>query len=423
MGGDQQKTAYPLYGLLGRKLPYSFSPEIHGMLGNEAYGLVELEPEELDGFMRSRPFRGINVTIPYKKAVIPYLDEISDRARRIGAVNTIVKREDGSLFGDNTDYLGMRYMLRHAGIRLEGARVLILGSGGTSLTARTLCEDEGAAGISIVSRSGELNYENVSRLRADTEVIINTTPVGTYPGNGESPIDPGLFPSLRAVADVIYNPHRTKLLMDAEELGLRTISGLRMLIAQAVAAHELFFDTKAPEGVTEEIYRRLKNRLMNICLIGMPGCGKTTVARELARLCKKEFFDSDACIEKEADMSIPDIFATYGETYFRELETEACRKLGAHTGAIIATGGGVVLKEDNMRSLRQNGLIVFLERDLAELSMEGRPLSKSMDDLKRIYEDRIELYRGYADMSFLNEEPPARVAERIREMAYEAADY
>ena len=157
MGGDQQKTAYPLYGLLGRKLPYSFSPEIHGMLGNNAYGLVELEPEELDGFMRSRPFRGINVTIPYKKAVIPYLDEISDRARRIGAVNTIVKREDGSLFGDNTDYLGMRYMLRHAGIRLEGARVLILGSGGTSLTARTLCEDEGAAGISIVSRSGELN--------------------------------------------------------------------------------------------------------------------------------------------------------------------------------------------------------------------------------------------------------------------------
>lgn len=410
------------YGLLGQKLPYSFSPRIHALLGNEDYRLIELEPEELPAFMKEGSFLGINVTIPYKKAVMPYLDEISDRAKRIGSVNTIVRREDGSLYGDNTDYAGLKYLTEHAGIELKGEKVLILGSGGTSLTARTLCEDEGAGSIDIVSRSGELNYENVYD-RHDTAVIINTTPVGTYPGNGKAPIELSRFPGLSGVVDVIYNPRRTKLINDAEGLGIKAASGLRMLIAQAKYAHEEFFAKELPDSVIEDIYRELKNDLCNICIIGMPGCGKSTIGKSLAELTGKEFADTDEYIEREAGMSIPEIFDRYGETYFRELETEACNELGKRTGMIIATGGGVVLRKRNMRALRQNGGCVFLERDIDELSTEGRPLSRSREDVIRIYEDRIDRYRGYSEFSVKNEFAPLEIAERIRDKVYEAADY
>ena len=416
------KNKHIKFGLLGQRLPYSFSPEIHGLLGNRDYALIELEPPELEEFMREGSFLGINVTIPYKKAVIPYLSEISERAGRIGSVNTIVRRSDGSLYGDNTDYLGLSYLLGHAGIDIKGEQVLILGSGGTSLTARTLCEDLGAASIGIVSRSGSLNYDNVSE-RQDTTVIINTTPVGTYPDNGKAPIDINQFPRLKAVADVIYNPRRTRLISAAEEKGLRAASGLRMLIAQAVYAHELFFGTKAPEGIIEDIYKRLKNRLLDICLIGMPGCGKSTIARELSRLCAKELLDTDSVIEQEAGRTIPEIFETFGEEHFRVLETEACRACGKETGKVIATGGGVVLRPENMLALKQNGVIVFLERELSELSMDGRPLSKSREELSRIYEARIDKYRAYADIVIENEDEPSLVAERIRDRVYEAADY
>ena len=419
---DNTDRKYPSYGLLGRRLPYSFSPRIHGLLGNKEYGLIELSEEELSGFMEEKAFSGINVTIPYKQAVIPYLDELSDEAREIGAVNTIVRLQDGRLFGDNTDIFGMEYLLGSADIDLRGKHVLILGSGGTSLTARALCRKAGAASAEVVSRKGSLNYDNVSE-RKGTEVIINTTPVGTFPGNGESPIDISIFPELYAVVDVIYNPRRTELIMDAEKAGLRTASGLRMLIAQAVRAHELFFGKQAEASVVEDIYRILKNDLMNINIIGMPGCGKTTVARELSLLCGKAFLDSDIFVENDAGMSIPEIFSEYGETYFRELETEAVKELGKMTGTVIATGGGVVLREENMRALHQNGPGVFLERELSELGREGRPLSGSLDDLKRIYDTRIEKYRGYADFIFTNEDEPRLVAERIWKKLYEAPDY
>ncbi len=409
------------YGLLGESLPYSFSPRIHGLLGNKDYRLIELKPDEIPSFMEKTEFDGINVTIPYKKAVIPYLSEISERAGRIGSVNTIIKRPDGKLYGDNTDYMGLSYLIRSSDVEIKGKHVLILGSGGTSLTARTVCEDMGAESIGIVSRTGKLNYDNVSE-RKDTAVIINTTPVGTYPKNGKAPIDISVFPRLEAVVDVIYNPRLTALDLDAAERGIKAVSGLRMLVAQAKYSHDLFFGTESGDSAIEEIYKTLTKELLNITLIGMPGCGKSSVGEKLAALCEKSFADTDSLVERKAAMTIPEIFEKCGEAHFRDLESEACEELGKERSLVIATGGGTVLRPENMRALKQNGLVVFIQRSLDELSMDARPLSKDRETLEKLYKERIDLYRGYADVIVENEDTEEDAARKIREKVYEAID-
>lgn len=420
------------YGLLGEKLSHSFSPRIHSMLGNDDYGLFSVEKEDFRSFMENSDFKAVNVTIPYKKAVIPYLDFISENAMRIGSVNTVVRGNDGRLHGFNTDYTGLRYMLWHAGIELSGKKVIILGSGGTSLTAHAVAEDMGADRIVVVSRKGEDNYENLSRHR-DTEVIINTTPVGMFPKNGERLIKLSDFPALKAVADVIYNPFYTEILLDAREKGIKYSNGLRMLVAQAVAASRLFFYegearaelplTDEDRGKIEDIYRELFNELSNIVFVGMPSCGKSSLAKALAEVLDKRAVDSDEEIVKESCEKIPAIFEKEGEEGFRKRESAVIRELGKQRGLVIATGGGAVLMEENRRALRQNAIVVFVKRNIESLSLDGRPLSKSREELYKMYEKRLPFYEACADITVDNNgdlaDTVAHIVEELRN--YEAA--
>lgn len=384
------------YGLLGEKLGHSFSPQIHRALAGYGYRLLPTPPEEVEPLLRERKFKGLNVTIPYKRSVMPLCDEIDPRAAAIGAVNTVVNR-DGRLTGYNTDIDGLIYMARRAGVELSGKKVVILGSGGTSRTAQAAAQELGAAEIVTVSRKGADNYENLSRHK-DAQVIVNATPVGMFPRCGEAPVSLALFPCLTGVLDVVYNPLRTALLMEAEQRGLPCSCGLPMLVAQARRAAELFTGADIPDDRLEEVVSRLNAQMRNVVLIGMPGCGKSAVGRALARRLGKEFLDLDRLIEADAGKPIPRIFAEEGEDAFRALESAAVRKAGARTGCILSTGGGVVTRPENYAPLHQNGVIVHLTRSLEKLPTAGRPVSQSTD-LRELWRRREPLYQSFADLT------------------------
>ena len=405
--------------LIGEHLSHSFSPQIHAMLGNSDYTLKELAPDEVGEFVRSGNFAGLNVTIPYKKTVIPYLDELTPTAQKLGAVNTIERRADGTLLGGNTDYFGFSYALKSAGIALAGKKILVLGSGGASKTAQAVARDAGASSITVVSRTGMIHYGNVYDLCADTEVIINCTPVGMYPNAGSAPVYPIRFPRLCGVADMIYNPARPLLLAAAQELGVPTTNGLSMLVAQAAAAHERFTGQPIDTTQIDRIVRAFEKQSENIVLIGMPGCGKSTVGKCLASLLGKTFVDTDARIVQKAGKPIPDIFATKGEEHFRAIEHEVICEVCAAHGQVIATGGGVVTRQENEYPLEQNGTIVWLQHPLEQLATDGRPLSQA-GKLQEMYRIRKTLYHGFSDMQIPNDGTPEEVAVRIaKELHYE----
>ena len=386
-------------GLLGRKLGHSYSPQIHEYLGSYSYDLFEKEPEEVGSFVKNGDFTGINVTIPYKKDVIPYLDALSPLAKRMGAVNTIVRRADGSLFGHNTDYFGFSSMVHRSGICVTGKKVLVLGSGGASNTAVKVLEDMGA-NVIVISRSGKDNYSNL-HLHKDASVIVNCTPVGMYPNTGIAPLDLKAFPDLEGVLDMVYNPARTQLLLDAEQLGLPYENGLWMLVAQAKEAAEYFGNKSLPDTVIGNVYKKMSGKMQNIVLIGMPGCGKSTIASLLGERLGRKVVDADQEIVKLAGKSIPEIFADDGEETFRNLETQVLAELGKQSQLVIATGGGCVTRDRNYPLLHQNSSIFWLQRDLDLLPTEGRPLSQNtrMQDMFRIREP---LYAAFADYVIYN---------------------
>lgn len=400
-----------VYGLLGRKLGHSWSVPIHQALGCKDYRLIELEPEELGNFLRREDIGGLNVTIPYKRDVMVFCDVIDEGAKAIGSVNTIVRRA-GKLYGYNTDIDGFLYMLRRARISLMGKKVVVLGSGGASLTAQAAAKREGAREVVVVSRTGPDNYENLPQRHGDAEVLVNTTPVGMWPDMTGRPVDLFAFPDMEAVADVIYNPGRTGLLLQAKKGGLRRAGGLPMLVAQAKRAEELFFDKVIPDGETENIIAQLWRDRTNLVLVGMPGCGKTTVGRALARLSGKPFVDLDEEIVRRADKPIPEIFRTEGEEAFRALEAQALAEICAQSGQVIATGGGAVLRAENRDIMRRAGRVYFLRRALEELPTDGRPLSQK-GSLEEMYRVRKPLYSAAADTVIDNSVALEATAELI----------
>ena len=387
-------------GLLGQKLGHSYSPAIHGMLADYDYQLFEREPEQLEDFLKNGLWDGINVTIPYKKAVLPYCAELSDTARRIGSVNTIVRRPDGSLYGDNTDAYGFESLVRKSGIQVQGRKALVLGSGGASVTVVAVLKMLGAESVTVISRGGEDNYDNLTK-HADARIIANTTPVGMYPNNGQAAVDLAQFPLCEGVLDVVYNPARTALLLQAEKLGIPCAGGLYMLVAQAKRSSELFTGRSIPDSEIGRIEKVLSGRMKNIVLVGMPSSGKSTLAAALGERLGRPVYEADALIEQEAGMDIPAIFAQYGEGHFRALETEVLSRLGKLSGAVISTGGGCVTREENYDLLHQNGTILWLQRGTEKLDKTGRPLSLK-NDLNEMYQKREPMYRRFADAAVDN---------------------
>lgn len=383
-------------GLLGEKLGHSYSPQIHSMLADYEYELFEKSPEELEAFLKSGEFDGLNVTIPYKKAVMPYCTELSPTAAQIGSVNTIVRRSDGSLYGDNTDAFGFENLIVHNGIEVKGKKALVLGTGGASVTAQAVLKNLGASEVVVISRKGEDNYENIAK-HADTEIIANTTPVGMYPNNGKAAVDLTQFPKLSGVLDVVYNPARTALLLQAERLGIPCAGGLYMLVSQAKRSCELFTGKSIPDSEIDRIERVLSHQMQNIVIIGMPGSGKTAVSTMLAEKLGRKILDTDTMVAEKAGVTIPEIFAAQGEAGFRRLETEATAEVGKLSGNIISTGGGVVTVAENYELLHQNGVIVWIERDTNKLARDGRPISLS-SDLNELYAARLPLYERFADI-------------------------
>ena len=397
-------------GLLGRHLTHSYSPQIHSHLGSYGYDLFQVEPEDLEAFFQKSAFDGINITIPYKKTAISYCDELSPQAQTLGAVNTIVKTDAGRLIGHNTDYFGFYSLLRKSTLSVSGKKVLVLGSGGAAVTVGAVLRQENAK-VVIISRSGENNYQNL-HLHTDASVIINATPVGMYPNNGVTPIDLSLFPKLEGVLDLIYNPARTKLLLDAENRGIVAENGLWMLVAQAKESAEWFTGKQIPDSKIAEIYKLLQKQMENIVLIGMPGCGKSTVGNLLAEKTGRKFVDADTAIAEKADISIPEIFANGGEAAFRELETAVLAEICKGSGLVIATGGGCVTRAENYPLLHQNGTIIWIKRDISSLPTDGRPLSQS-NDLSQMYQKRAPLYANFADITVENDESVEETANRI----------
>ena len=437
------------YGLIGKTLVHSYSKEIHEALGRYQYQLFSLAEDEMPDFINARDFRGLNVTIPYKKDVIPLCDEVTDLARGIGAVNTLfwknasgtgasesISQEDKILVGHNTDYEGFLYAASRAGIEFEGKGVLILGPGGTSLMARRAAADQNAAKIYIASRHPEtdppsgseiqdagilstISYDQLPEIADSVDVIINTTPVGTFPNNMQQVIRLKDFPGCQAVIDVIYNPFKTALLLEAEKLGLKYTNGLPMLVAQATAAAGYFLGTPgAFQKENQRIIKSMKQQMGNIVLIGMPGTGKSLIGKLLAELTGKTLQDTDAKIKEEAKMTIPEIFEKEGETGFRDRESAICKKLGKERNLIIATGGGAILRPENVDALRQNGTLVHITRSIDKLPTRGRPLSKNIETLKKMEAQRMPLYKSAADITFRNNYTCSRKKLRQRVNTY-----
>lgn len=437
------------YGLIGKTLVHSYSKEIHEALGRYQYQLFSLAEDEMPDFINARDFRGLNVTIPYKKDVIPLCDEVTDLARGIGAVNTLfwknasgtgasesISQEDKILVGHNTDYEGFLYAASRAGIEFEGKGVLILGTGGTSLMARRAAADQNAAKIYIASRHPEtdppsgseiqdagilstISYDQLPEIADSVDVIINTTPVGTFPNNMQQVIRLKDFPGCQAVIDVIYNPFKTALLLEAEKLGLKYTNGLPMLVAQATAAAGYFLGTPgAFQKENQRIIKSMKQQMGNIVLIGMPGTGKSLIGKLLAELTGKTLQDTDAKIKEEAKMTIPEIFEKEGEAGFRDRESAICKKLGKERNLIIATGGGAILRPENVDALRQNGTLVHITRSIDKLPTRGRPLSKNIETLKKMEAQRIPLYKSAADITFRNNYTCSRKKLRQRVNTY-----
>ena len=404
------------YGLIGTPLRQSFSPFLHERLDSFPYELRELSEAELPAFFAERNFRGINVTIPYKKAVIPFLDGLSPEAKEIGSVNTVINR-DGKLFGYNTDYDGFSALLHRENLCLAGKTVLILGSGGTAATVKAVCRAEKAAAVFCASRTpaGDLiSYAEAEKRGGDIDVIVNTTPVGMMPDEDEAPISLAAFPKLTAVLDVIYRPLRTKLLLETEEKKIPAVGGLYMLASQAVSSAKLFLGKKFPPGTAEELYRELLQRERNLVLIGLPASGKTTVGELLSEKLGVPFFDSDGEFVKRFETSVPAFFENFGEEAFRKAEEEILLSLSKERGAVIATGGGAVLSERAMAALRRSGFAVFLDRPLASLSVgEGRPTAADKKALAALAEKRLPLYHRYADCVLSGDHTPKETAEEI----------
>ena len=382
-------------GLIGEKLGHSFSPAIHGKLADYEYKLYELSPGQLGPFLEKKEFDGLNVTIPYKKTVIPYCDELTEAAKSIGSVNTIVKRADGTLLGHNTDYDGIMWLLKNAGAQVKGKKAVVLGTGGASLTVQAALRNLGAAPVVVISRSGEDNYENIAR-HSDAKILINATPVGMYPKTGVSPVDLDVFTALEGVFDVVYNPAKTQLLLEAEKRGIPCANGLGMLVAQAKAACERFTGQPVADEKVYTIKAEMERTTRNVMLIGMPGSGKSTVGAALAESLGRRLVDVDERIVEMAGCSIPEIFAKDGEEGFRQIEHQALCEVSKESGLVIATGGGVVTRPENLDPMRQNSLIVWLLRDTALLPKDGRPLSQA-NSLTEMFNVREPLYRAAAD--------------------------
>ena len=400
-------------GLLGRVLGHSYSPMIHGMLGQYSYDLFPTEPEALDALLRGDAWDGLNVTIPYKKTVVPYCAELSETAEKLGSVNTLVRRADGTIYGANTDYDGFCYLVRQSGIPVAGRKALVLGSGGASVTVCAVLRDLGAASVTVISRSGPDNYENLER-HADAQIIANTTPLGMYPNTGSAAVDLRAFPRCEGVFDIIYNPARTALLLQAEQLGIPHASGLSMLVAQAKKACEYFTGNPVPDAEIDRIERLLSRQMENIILIGMPGCGKSSVGKALAAALNRTFLDADEEIVRRAGCSIPEIFAAQAEAGFRRLESAVLADLGKQSGIVLATGGGCVTRPENYPSLHQNGCIVWLTRDLSLLPTDGRPVSQA-NPLEALWETRKALYEQFSDIKAANDGTISECVNAIEE--------
>lgn len=405
-----------IYGCIGERLKHSFSKEIHNALADYDYRIIEVEREGLGEFATAADFAAINVTIPYKEMIMPYLYSIDGHAESIGAVNTVVNR-DGKLYGYNTDFYGMSRLLLHAKVSVAGKKVLILGTGGTSKTAYAVVKAEGAREVVRVSRTGRedaVTYEEMYERHTDAEVVINTTPAGMFPSIFDKAIELDRFPSLVGVIDAVYNPLRTPMILEAKRRGIAAEGGLYMLVAQAVRASEIFIDTKYDERECERVYKRIVSEKENIVLIGMPASGKSTVGKILAKALDRRVIDTDKLIAERAGKDIPTIFREDGEAKFRELEAEVIREVASETGVIIATGGGAVLRSENMDALRENGRIYFIDRPLERLMpTDNRPLSSTKEDIEKRYHERYKIYTEAADVRVWANCFPKAVSEKI----------
>ena len=409
------------YGLIGARLGHSYSPEIHSKLGDYDYRLYEIDEATFRALLRARTFRGLNVTMPYKRIAFEECDVLSEAAREVGCVNTLVVRPDGALWGHNTDIGGFIAMAERAGVTLAGQKCAILGSGGASLTAQAACRRMGAREIVVVSRSGPVNYEALKREHRDVGALINTTPVGMYPNNGASPLTLSDFPRLNGVLDVIYNPDKTNLILEAEGRGIPCAGGLYMLVEQAREAAEYFTGHPISRDQRNRIYGDLRAEALNLVLVGMPGSGKSTIGRQLAREMGRTFIDCDEEIERRAGMSIPTIFAEKGEAVFRDMESAVIEDVCRERSRVIAMGGGAILRRGNVQAMRQNAAVLMLERDIDRLSRKGRPLSSSRHAVYELWAQRESLYRSASDAVIDNNGTLEDALSAAKEAFYEIA--
>ncbi len=386
-------------GLLGRKLGHSYSPQIHRYLGDYSYDLFEREPEGLDDFFQNPPFDAINVTIPYKETVLKYCSEISDAAKKIGSVNTIV-RKNGKYYGDNTDYYGFEFILDRICTDVKGKKVMIVGNGGAAKTAVAVISDRG--GVPVVISRGDNSPENMKKHHLDTDIIVNATPVGMYPNNLQSPIVLADYKNVQAVIDVIYNPSKTQLILDAERLGIPCVNGLYMLVAQAEKASAIFKGETAGESKTAGIVSELEFEMKNIVFVGMPGCGKSTVGNAVAKKLGRTFKDADEEVLIFSGKTPAESITNEGEASFRKVETEVLKELCKQSASVISSGGGCVTVDENFDIIRQNAVVIWVKRPLEDLSTEGRPLSKSLEELKAMYELRAPKYEKISDITIKN---------------------